>query len=99
MDKIKITKEDLTIYKSILEKEQEILNRIISTNEDISKVYYNENLIIIQFQSGKKLNSKYLEELQDIIEYKMYEIETVTVTKQFFRIKYDEQVLQMNIHL
>ena len=99
MEIMKITKEDLQVYKDILAKEQDMLNRILQTNENISKIYYNENLIVMQFKTGTTLTNEYLEKLKDIIEYKSYNIETVTVTEKFLNIKYKENILQLNILL
>ena len=99
MEIMKITKEDLQVYKDILAKEQDMLNRILETNENISKIYYNENLIVMQFKTGTTLTNEYLEKLKDIIEYKSYNIETVTVTEKFLNIKYKENTLQLNIIL
>ena len=99
MEIMKITKEDLQVYKDILAKEQDMLNRILETNENISKIYYNENLIVMQFKTGTTLTNEYLEKLKDIIEYKSYNIETVTVTEKFLNIKYKENILQLNIIL
>lgn len=99
MEIMKITKEDLQVYKDILAKEQDMLNRILETNENISKIYYNENIIVMQFKTGTTLTNEYLEKLKDIIEYKSYNIETVTVTEKFLNIKYKENTLQLNILL
>lgn len=99
MTQWKITTEDLQTYKKLITKEQEILNTLLSSNEDISKVYYNENIIILQFQAGKPITSTYLKELENIMDYQSYTIETVTTEEQFLKIKYHEQVLQLNIRL
>ena len=95
----KITREELQAYKDILLKEKEMLNKIISSNEDIYKVYYNDKMIIIQFKNGKHISNDYLDNLKDLIDYQGYSLEVATITEEFLKIKYTEQVLQLNIML
>ena len=76
-----------------------MLNRILSSNEDIYKVYYTDNMMIMQFKSGKNISKGYLDKLSDIIEYTDYRISIATVEEEFFKLKYKEEVLQLNIQL
>lgn len=95
----KITKEELQSYKKILEMEKDMLNRIISSNEDIYKVAYADNMIVILFKNGKQLTNDYLEKLNQLIDYQRYTLEVATITEEFFKMKYTEQVLRLNIYL
>ena len=99
MEQERITKEDLQTYKKLLQKEQEILDKLLSSNEDITKVYYNDKIVIIQFKAGRPITSTYLTQLNKLMDYKSYTIETVTTTETFMKIKYQEQILQLNIQL
>ena len=97
----KITHEELESFNQLIQKEQEILNRIISSNKDISKTFYNpeKRLMIIQFQSGKPIHSDYLNSLKELMDYKSYSIVITSVTEKIFKISYTEQILQLNIYL
>ena len=95
----KITEKELQLYNEIIEMEKSILNRIIASNEDIYKVYYTDNMVVLQFKSGKTISKDYLDKLSDIIEYKDYDISIATVEEEFFKFKYKEEVLQLNIQL
>ena len=95
----KITREELQAYKKILEMEKDMLNRIISSNEDIYKVAYADNMIVILFKNGKQLTNDYLEKLNQLIDYQRYTLEVATITEEFFKMKYTEQVLRLNIYL
>ena len=95
----KITKKELQSYNEILKMEKSMLNRIISSNGDIYKVYYTDNMMIMQFKSGKTISKDYLDRLSDIIEYKDYAISIATVEEEFFKLKYKEELLQLNIQL
>ena len=95
----KITKEELQSYKKILEMEKDMLNKIISSNEDIYKVAYADNMIIILFKNGKQLTNDYLEKLNQLIDYQRYTLEVATINEEFFKMKYTEQVLRLNIYL
>lgn len=86
-------------YKNLLRKEKELLGKFFESNEKITKVYYNEDLVIIQFSSDYSLTSQYLESLKDLIDYKEYVVKVVTITNEIFKLKYDEQILQLNIIL
>lgn len=99
MGQDKITKEDLQIYKDILAKEQEMLNKVLETSNNISKIFYNDKIIVLQFKAGTTIDNTYIEKLNDIIDYKGYSIEPVTVTEEFLKIKYKEHTLQINIML
>lgn len=95
----KITRDDLNSYNEIVKKEKEMLEKVLSSNGDIYKVFYNNNIMVIQFKHSKPVTSEYLESLNDLIDYDWYSIEAVTITEEFFKIKYKEQVLQLNIFL
>lgn len=99
MGKDKITSGDLQIYKEILTKEQEMLNTVLKTSNDISKIFYNDKMIVLQFKAGTKIDDNYLETLKETIDYKSYTIEPVTVTEEFLKIKYKDHTLQINIIL
>ncbi len=95
----KITKEDLQNYKNLLQKEKDLLNKFLESNSGISRVYYNEDMVIIQFLSHCSIGSDYLDNLKELIDYKSYTVEVATVTNEFFKIKYDENILQLKIFL
>ena len=95
----KITRKELHSYNEIIKMEKSMLNRILSSNEDIYKVYYTDNMMIMQFKSGKNISKGYLDKLSDIIEYTDYMISIATVEEEFFKLKYKEEVLQLNIQL
>lgn len=95
----KITREELKVFNELIEMEQIMLNKILSSNENIHRAYYTGEMIVLQFKSGKEIDSKYLETLKDLIDYKNYSIEIATITEEIFKIKYKEQVLQLNIYL
>ena len=96
---VKITKEELSNYKALIKAEKDLLNKFFISNENIDKVFYNENMVIIQFISGYSISSDYLNGLSDMIDYSSYSINCATVTKSFFKVKYDENVLQLIILL
>ena len=79
--------------------EKDMLNKIISSNEDIYKVAYADNMIIILFKNGKQLTNDYLEKLNQLIDYQRYTLEVATINEEFFKMKYTEQVLRLNIYL
>ena len=95
----KITREELDSFHELLQKEKSILDRIMSSSEDIYNAYYNDKLVLIQFKSGKQISSDYLDRLSDLIDYQSYSIGIVTVTEEFFKLKYTEEVLQITIIL
>ena len=95
----KITKKELETFNRIIEMEKKIVDTIMSSSDDIYNVYYNNDMVIILFKNGKTITKEYLDNLQKIIDYKDYSITIATVTEQFFKIKYTEEVLQINITL
>lgn len=95
----KITREELGIFNELIQMEQEMLTKILSSNEDIHKAYYTGDMMVLQFKNGKPINSEYLGNLNELVDYRKYSIEVATVTEEIFKIKYKEQVLQLNIYL
>lgn len=95
----KITREDLNQYNEIVRMEREMMEKVLSSNEGIYKVFYNNDIMVIQFKHKKPVTSDYLESLDGLIDYKSYSIEAVTITEELFKIKYKEEVLQLNIFL
>lgn len=94
-----ITKQELNNHKFLIESEKRIFQKFYDFNDNISKMYYDGEIIIIQFHSGYKLDSDYLERLRDLVDYSSYHIENIVVTNEIFKIKYDENVLQLTIIL
>ena len=97
--KNRITKEDLETYNQLIAKEKEILDKILESHNNIGNVFYNGEYIIIQFKPGTPLDSQYLNHLHELVEYKQYTIDTVTIVEEFFKLQYKEQILQLNIQL
>lgn len=94
-----ITKDDLLNYKKLIMAEKSLFNKFLESSNEITKVFYNEDKIVIQFRAGHVLTSDYLNGLHNLIEHSSYSVETVTVTKEFLKIKYDENILQLTITL
>lgn len=95
----KITRDELDSFNELLQKEKDILERIMSSSDDIYNAYYNDKFILIQFKSGKSISSDYLDGLSDLVDYSGYAISVVTVTEEFFKLKYTEEILQITIRL
>lgn len=95
----KITKKELQTYNEIVEMERVMLDKILSSNEDIYKVYYTDNVMAILFKNGKTITKEYLDKLEEVIDYKDYAISIATIEEEFFKLKYTEEVLQLNILL
>ena len=53
----------------------------------------------IQFKSGKPITNEYLDKLDEVIDYISYNISIATVEEEFFKLKYKEDVLQLNLQL
>lgn len=95
----KITKEELENFNRLIEMEKNLLEKIMGSHDGIHNVYYNSGLIIIQFKKGWVIESDYLEHLHELVDYDSYTIDIVKVSEEFFKIKYTEDILQLNIRL
>ena len=95
----KITREELDSFNELLQKERSILERIMASSKNIYNVYCNDRMVLIQFKSGKSISSGYLDSLSDLIDYKDYTVSVVSVTEEFFKLKYTEDILQITIRL
>ena len=94
-----ITKEEIDNFKEMMNIERRMLDKIYSSNEDILNVFYNDKAVAIQFRNGKSITNDYLESLHELIDYESYSITIATVTEEFLKLKYTEDVLQLNIIL
>lgn len=95
----KITREELNNYHKIIEHEQKVMSTILESNEDIYRVLYDNNKIQIQFKNGKQITKDYLDSLSNLIEFKDYNISSVTVKMSFFKLSYEEELLQIELTL
>ncbi len=95
----KITREELNNYHKIIEHEQKVMKTILESNEDIYRVLYDNNKVQIQFKNGKQITKDYLDSLSNLIEFKDYNISSVTVKMSFFKLSYEEELLQIELTL
>ena len=93
----KITRKELDNFNDMIKMEKVLLEKIMDSHDGIYNVYYNAGMIIIQFRKGRPIESEYLEGLHNLVDYVSYRIDVVTVTEEFFKIKYDEEILQLTI--
>lgn len=96
---MRVTRDEIKEFNLLIQKEKDMLDRIMCSHEDIYNVYYNDNTVIIQFKAGRNIPGDYLEGLDDVIEYDSYEIGIGTVVEEFLKFKYSEDILQITIRL